>query len=166
MGNGHTPKKIIGVFGGGNVREKTPEWQTAHEIGSLIAMHDCILLTGGLGGVMAAASRGAKEAGGTTIGILPGDRGTSPANPNVDIAIYTGMGEARNVINVKSCHAAIAIGGEYGTLSEIALALKTGCPIVLLDSWSFSRRTVAGNTRLTATDPEEAVLKAIAAAED
>jgi len=166
MGNGQRTRKIIGVFGGGNVRETAPEWRAAHEIGRLIAMHDCILLTGGLGGVMAAASKGAKGAGGTTIAILPGDRNTSPANPHVDIAVYTGMGEARNVINVKSCHAAIAVGGEYGTLSEIALALKTGCPIVLLDSWSFSRRTVTDGGTLSAADPEEAVLKAIAAAED
>jgi uncharacterized protein (TIGR00725 family) len=166
MGNGQTPRKIIGVFGGGRVRETAPEWRAAYAVGRLIAIHDCILLTGGLGGVMAAASQGAKEAGGTTIGILPGDRTTSPPNPDVDIAVYTGMGEARNVINVKSCHAAIAVGGEYGTLSEIALALKTGCPIVLLDSWSFSRRTMADDRSLAAADPEEAVLKAIAAAED
>jgi uncharacterized protein (TIGR00725 family) len=164
MGNGQPSKKIIGVFGGGNVMETAPEWQAAYAIGRLIAMHDCILLTGGLGGVMAAASQGAKEAGGTTIGILPGDRRTSRPNPYVDIAVYTGMEEARNVINVKSCHAAIAVGGEYGTLSEIALALKTGCPIVLLDSWSFSRRTGTGDNALRAANPEEAVMKAVAAA--
>ena len=164
MGNNGLSKIIIGVFGGGNVRQTAPEWRQAYEIGLLIAKHGCILLTGGLGGVMAAASQGAKEAGGITVGILPGDRRTSPPNTHVDIAVYTGMGEARNVINVKSCHAAIAVGGEYGTLSEIALALKTGCPIILLDSWSFSRPTMAGDGALTATDPEEAVLKAIAAA--
>jgi uncharacterized protein (TIGR00725 family) len=158
-------KKIIGVFGGGNVRETMPEYQAAYDIGRRIAMHDCILLTGGLGGVMAAASKGAREAGGTTIGILPGSRITSPPNPYVDIPIYTGMGEARNVINVKSCNSAIAVGGEYGTLSEIALALKTGCPVVLLDSWSFARYAAADESMLTADTPDQAVTMAIAAAE-
>jgi uncharacterized protein (TIGR00725 family) len=155
--------KIIGVFGSGSVGEKTPEWQTAYKVGRNIALNNGIVLTGGLGGVMTAASRGAREAGGTTIGILPGSRETSPPNPYVDIAIFTGMGEARNVINVKSCHAAIAIGGEYGTLSEIALALKTGCPVVSLASWQCSRigRLVPVTT---AADPEEAVRKVMAAA--
>jgi len=159
-------KKIIGVFGGGNVREAMPEYQAALDIGRGIAMHDCILLTGGLGGVMTAASRGAREAGGTTIGILPGSRSTSPPNPYVDIAIYTGMGEARNVINVKSCNSAIAVGGEYGTLTEIALALKTGCPVVLLDSWSFAQHAAAEESMLTADTPDEAVAMAIAAVGD
>ena len=159
-------KKIIGVFGGGNVRETMPEYQAAFEIGRGIATHDCILLTGGLGGVMTAASKGAREAGGTTIGILPGSRSTSPPNPYVDIAIYTGMGEARNVINVKSCNSAIAVGGEYGTLSEIALALKTGCPVVLLDSWSFAQHAAAEESMLTADTPDQAVTMAIAAAGD
>ena len=74
------------------------------------------------------------------------------------------MGEARNVINVKSCNSAIAVGGEYGTLSEIALALKTGCPVVLLDSWSFTRHAAAEESILTADTPDEAVTMAIAAA--
>lgn len=132
-------KRVIGVFGGGRVAEGGREWREAHEVGRLLAGRDCIVLTGGLGGVMEAASRGARDAGGMTLAIMPGDRNQSRPNPYVDIAVYTGMGEARNVINVKSCDAAIAIGGEYGTLSEIALALKSGCPMVLLDSWSFIR---------------------------
>ena len=115
---------------------------------------------------MTAASIGAKEAGGLTIGVLPGTRKTSPANKYVDITIYTGMGEARNAINVKSCRAAIAIGGEYGTLSEIALALKGGCPIVLLNSWSIKPH--GGGQKhplLLAETPEEAVSLAAAAAD-
>jgi uncharacterized protein (TIGR00725 family) len=131
-------KKIIGIFGAGNVTEVDDEYRLALTAGQQLAQQGFIVLTGGLGGVMTAASKGAKEAGGTTVGILPGNRSTSPANRYVDIAIYTGMGEARNVINVKSCNAAIAIGGEYGTLSEIGLALKGGCPIILLQSWSLA----------------------------
>ena len=115
---------------------------------------------------MTAASQGAKEAGGLTVGILPGTRKSSPANSYVDIPIFTGMGEARNAINVKSCRAAIAIGGEYGTLSEIALALKGGCPIILLNSWSitpYGGRQPAG--LLVASTPEKAVAMAATAAE-
>ena len=89
---------------------------------------------------MTAASKGAKDEGGITIGILPGTRKTTPANSYVDVAIYTGMGEARNAINTKTCTVAIAIGGEYGTLSEIALALKGGCPIILLNSWDIATK--------------------------
>lgn len=133
--------KIIAVFGAGRVKEKDWQYDLARQCGRLIAENGHTLLTGGLGGVMEAASKGAKEANGITIGILPGERHSTPANPYIDIPIYTGMGEARNVINVKSCDAAIAVGGEYGTLSEIALALKTGCPIVLLSSWSFLPQT-------------------------
>ncbi|KPK00246.1 MAG: hypothetical protein AMJ60_02215 [Desulfobacterales bacterium SG8_35] len=159
-------KKIIGVFGAGNVSEADEAWQAALNVGRQLARKGCIVLTGGLGGVMTAASMGAREAGGITVGILPGTRSSSPANPYVDIPLYTGMGEARNVINVKSCSAAIAIGGEYGTLSEIALALKGGCPIILLNSWSFAPH--GGPEKpglLVAGSPEEAVDMAIAQAQ-
>ena len=137
-GGNDMPQKIIGIFGSGKATEDEAEYDLALSVGRLAAEKGFIVLTGGLGGVMTAASRGAKAAGGLTVGILPGHRGTSPPNAFVDIAIFTGMGEARNVINVKSCNAAIAIGGEYGTLSEIALALKGGCPIILLNSWTLS----------------------------
>ena len=112
---------------------------------------------------MTAASKGAKEEGGLTVGVLPGTSKSSPANAYVDIPVYTGMAEARNAINVKSCQAAIAIGGEYGTLSEIALALKGGCPIILLNSWSMAPYGGAKQlARLVAKTPEEAVAMAIA----
>jgi uncharacterized protein (TIGR00725 family) len=130
-------RKIIGVFGPGNVTDTDEEWQAAYSIGQQLAQRSYVVLTGGLGGIMAAACKGAREAGGITVGILPGTRKSGPANMYVDIPIYTGMGEARNAINIKSCRAAIAIGGEYGTLSEIALALKGGCPIILFNSWSI-----------------------------
>jgi uncharacterized protein (TIGR00725 family) len=95
-----------------------------------------VLVTGGLGGVMEAACRGARKAGGTTIGILPGtDR--SAANPHVSVAIATGLGEARNALVVRSADAVIAIGGAYGTLSEIAFALKAGKRVVGLGTWEI-----------------------------
>jgi uncharacterized protein (TIGR00725 family) len=158
------PEKIIAVFGAGNVGEGDMEWQAAFAIGRELAARNFIVLTGGLGGVMTAASRGAKEAGGSTVGILPGTRKTSPANSFVDIAIYTGMGEARNAVNVKSCDAAIAIGGEYGTLSEIGLALKSNCPIILLNSWSLLSPGNKIQDWQIAEDPAAAVEMAIAAA--
>jgi len=158
------PQKIIGVFGAGNVTEGDAVYQTAEKVGWMLAQKGFVLLTGGLGGVMTAAGKGAKEGGGMTVGILPGTRQTSPANRYVDIAIYTGMGEARNVINVKSCQAAIAIGGEYGTLSEIALALKGGCPIILLNSWSLASHNGLKSDWLVAENAEEAVQMAVKAA--
>ena len=160
------PKKIIGIFGAGHVSDTDEEYQLALTIGRELARRGFIVLTGGLGGTMTAASKGAREAGGMTVGILPGSRNSSPANMYVDIAIYTGMGEARNVINVKSCHAAIAIGGEYGTLSEIALALKGHCPVILLRSWSLTPH--GGVKRLgwqIADTAEQAVAMAVDAAE-
>ena len=156
--------KIIGVFGSGNISKTQAEWQAAYDVGRTIAQNGGVVLTGGLGGVMSAASQGARDAGGTTIGVLPGSRTTTPPNRYVDIAIYTGMGEARNVINVKSCDAAIAIGGEYGTLSEIALALKSGCPLVLLGSWEFKSAHMPVDPCLKAETPQEAVQMAMAAA--
>jgi uncharacterized protein (TIGR00725 family) len=95
-----------------------------------------VLVCGGLGGVMEAACTGAKGGGGTTIGILPGtDR--AAANPFVDFAIPTGLGEARNALVVRAADALIAIGGGYGTLSEIAFALKAGKPVVGLGTWEI-----------------------------
>ena len=156
-------KKIIGVFGPGHVSEADEAWQAAFSVGQQLAQSGFVVLTGGLGGVMTAASKGAKEEGGLTVGVLPGTSKSSPANAYVDIPVYTGMAEARNAINVKSCQAAIAIGGEYGTLSEIALALKGGCPIILLNSWSMAPYGGAKQlARLVAKTPEEAVAMAIA----
>jgi uncharacterized protein (TIGR00725 family) len=103
-------------------------------VGRELAEHGAVLVCGGLGGVMEAACRGAKDGGGTTIGILPGtDR--AAANRFVDFAIPTGLGEARNALVVRAADALIAIGGAYGTLSEIAFALKAGKPVAGLGSW-------------------------------
>ncbi len=108
----------------------------AGAVGRLVAERGCTLVCGGLGGAMEAACRGAKEAGGTTLGILPGaDR--RDANAYVDVAVATGMGEARNALVVRAADALVAIGGGYGTLSEIAFALKAGKRVVGLATWDI-----------------------------
>ena len=157
-------RKIIGIFGAGTAVPADNDYQLALAVGHQLALRGFIVLTGGLGGIMTAASKGAKEADGLTVGILPGNSTTTPANRYIDIAIYTGMGEARNVVNVKSCQAAIAIGGEYGTLSEIALALKGGCPIILLNSWSLESHRGTSPDWLIAETVEQAVAMAVEAA--
>ncbi len=116
-------KKIIGVIGGRVVDEKIKE--KAYKIGFEIAKRGYILLTGGLGGVMEEASRGAKDAGGLVIGILPGIN-KNEANPFVDIPIVTGINEMRNVIIVRTADVLIAINGGTGTMTEIAFAIHFG----------------------------------------
>jgi uncharacterized protein (TIGR00725 family) len=103
-------------------------------VGRLIAERGAVLVCGGLGGAMKAACRGAQEAGGVTVGILPGtDR--SAANAYVDVALPTGLGQARNALVVHAADVLIAIGGGYGTLSEVALALRAGKPVVGVETW-------------------------------
>jgi uncharacterized protein (TIGR00725 family) len=105
-------------------------------VGRELARRGAIVVCGGLGGAMEAACKGAKEAGGTTVGILPGgDR--ADANQWVDVAIPTGLGEGRNALVVRAADALIAVGGGYGTLSEIALALRRGTPVIGLSSWEI-----------------------------
>ena len=122
----------ITVVGGSRCDEATAS--LAEQIGREIARRGGVLVCGGLGGVMEAASRGASEAGGLTVGVLPGEDAAS-ANPFVLLPIPTGMGEARNIINVRSGDAVIAVKGSYGTLSEIAVALGLGIPVVAVESW-------------------------------
>lgn len=128
-------RRLIGVIGSG--REDPGLNGLAEEVGGLIARAGFILINGGLGGVMQASAKGAKEAGGSTIGILPG-LDPDAANPFIDIPVSTGLGEGRNLIIVRAAGALIAIGGEYGTLSEIALALKLKRPVVGLKTWEVS----------------------------
>jgi uncharacterized protein (TIGR00725 family) len=124
----------IAVIGPG--RCSPEQYEEALEVGRLIAGCGAVVVCGGLSGVMAAAARGAKEAGGCTIGILPGhDR--SAANPYIDHAVSTGLGEARNLIVVSSGDVVIAVGTGYGTLSEIGLAAKIGRPVVILHGWDL-----------------------------
>jgi uncharacterized protein (TIGR00725 family) len=125
----------------------------AAEVGRLLAERGAVLVCGGLGGVMEGACRGAKEAGGLTVGILPGaDR--ADANPFVDVVLPTGLGEARNALVVEAADVAIAIGRGYGTLSEVALALKAGKRVIGLDTWEIEGVTVAEG-------PEAAVAAAL-----
>jgi len=136
--------------------------QEAEQVGRELAKQGATLICGGLGGVMEAACRGAKAAGGLTVGIIPSDRGVGEApNPYVDIPIYTGMGQARNIIIVKSAQAVIAVGGKYGTLSEIALALAHGVPVVGLGTWSLVKAGVTDRSIIVAQDPKDAADKAV-----
>jgi uncharacterized protein (TIGR00725 family) len=133
----------------------------AEEVGHEIARLGAVLICGGRGGVMEAACRGARSAGGTTVGILPGtDR--AQANPYVDIPIVTGLGEARNALVVRSADAVIAVRGGYGTLSEIALALKMGRPVVGLGTWQLHPPSHGESGLIAASTAGEAVQKAIA----
>jgi hypothetical protein len=123
---------IISVIGAGTCNNEI--YSIAEEIGKLIAQKGAILVTGGLGGVMEAASKGAIEAGGTTVGILPGFS-KEDANKYVSIPITTGLSHARNIVIARSADAVIAVSGEYGTLSEIAVALKLGKPVIGIKTW-------------------------------
>ncbi|MBA7700538.1 hypothetical protein ES703_109253 [subsurface metagenome] len=149
---------IIAVIGGGQCSKE--EAQLAEEVGREIARQGAILVCGGLGGIMEAACRGASSEGGVTIGILPGDS-YQAANPHIQIPIVTGMGYARNVIVVKSARAVIAVGGNYGTLSEISHALQSGIPVIGLTTWSLSRNGQQDNSIIPAQNPVEAVNKAL-----
>ena len=151
-------KRIIAVIGGG--QPSPQEARLAEEVGRELARQGAILVCGGLGGVMEAACRGASSQGGVTIGILPGDS-PQAANPYVQIPIVTGMGYARNVSVVKSAQAVIAVGGNYGTLSEIAHALQSGIPVIGLNTWSLSRNGQQDNSIILAQNPTEAVNKAL-----
>ncbi|MFQ5648801.1 MAG: TIGR00725 family protein [bacterium] len=136
-------RKIIGVIGAGQC--STEIAALAEEVGGVIAERNAILICGGLFGVMEAACRGARARGGMTIGILPGCH-KSEANRYVDLAIPTGMSEARNIIIVRAADGVIAVGGKYGTLSEMAFCLKFGVPVVGLRTWQVSKEVVVAKT--------------------
>ncbi|MDA8218251.1 MAG: TIGR00725 family protein [Dehalococcoidales bacterium] len=149
---------FIGVVGDGDCGPAAAA--VAQEVGRLLAEAGCSLVCGGLGGVMRAACQGALSAGGQTVGILPGDSAAS-ANPFVAVPIVTGLGEARNVLVAKTSQAVIAVEGRYGTLSEIALALKLGRPVVGLNTWELARDGEADQRIVRAATPAEAVHLAI-----
>jgi uncharacterized protein (TIGR00725 family) len=134
----------------------------AYEVGAELARAGAIVVNGGLGGVMEASSRGAAEAGGMTVAILP-DTDRRHANRHSQIVVPTGMGEARNVLIVRTADALIAVGGEFGTLSEIAFALKIGKPVVSLGSWDLEKAGAAPGTPIVATSPKDAVRRALEA---
>jgi uncharacterized protein (TIGR00725 family) len=170
----------IGVIGKNEQNADDPvaeeTMRSAHEVGRLIAVAGGVVVTGGLGGVMAAASEGAKEAGGLTIGFLPSMDRTS-ANPHLDLVFPTGLGKARNLLTARGCNALIMIGGGCGTLNELTIAYAEGRPVVVLrgsGGWSDrieqvlydgryldERKTVAVSF---ADSPEEAVETAFAEA--
>jgi len=146
------------------------EGAAAEAVGRALAERGAVLVCGGLGGAMAASCRGAKAAGGATIGILPGSDPTA-ANRWIDFPICTGLGQSRNVIVAASGQALIAVGGGIGTLSEIAFGLRLGRPVILLGGWAASldsetaRRQIAthGGQLAIASTPQEAVDRALAA---
>ncbi|MDR7542782.1 MAG: TIGR00725 family protein [Armatimonadota bacterium] len=144
----------IGVIG--ERRASAAMLQAAEEVGREIARRGGILICGGMEGVMEAASRGAAAAGGIVVGILPGSSAAS-GNEFVTIPIVTGMGEARNVIIARTAEALVAVGGAYGTLSEIAYALQFGVPVIGLQTWELRRPGVEGDPVLRAPTPEAAV---------
>lgn len=150
---------LISVIGAGKCDEQTSA--LAEQVGRELAQRGATIVCGGLGGVMEAACKGAKHAGGRTIGILPGITHRE-ANPYVDIPIVTGLGEARNVIVVRTGRAVIAIGGEYGTLSEIAFAFKFGIPVIGLGTWQLARGDQPWGI-IPASDARDAVEKAFQA---
>ena len=134
--------------------------ETAEEIGRLLAERGAILICGGRGGVMEAACRGAQRAGGLTIGILPGTD-HQEGNPYLTVALPTGLGNARNALVAIMGQAVIAIGGGYGTLSEIGIALKQGRRVIGLDTWVAVKSDGDKAAIETAQDPEEAVALAL-----
>lgn len=151
----------LAVIGAGECNALTATM--ARGVGAEIARAQAILLCGGGTGVMAAAAAGAASGGALTLGILPGtDAISSPPNDSIQIPLYTGMGQARNLILVLSADAVIAVGGEWGTLSEIGLAMKHGRPVVLLNSWGLDPPGRSEPTMpYRAKTPAEAVSTAI-----
>jgi uncharacterized protein (TIGR00725 family) len=128
-------KTFIGVIGAGDCSDEICE--LAEEVGQGIAAAGAVLVCGGMGGVMEAVAKGAKKQGGISVGILPGvDK--SHANPHIDFPIVTGLGEGRNLLVVRNSDVLIAFPGKFGTLSEIAFALKLGKPVVGLSTWNVS----------------------------
>jgi uncharacterized protein (TIGR00725 family) len=148
-------KSIIAVIGGRKTEKSL--LKEAEEAGRLIAEKGAVLVCGGLGGVMEAASRGAKAGGGLTVGILP-QNDPKEANQFIDIPIVTGLGIGRNVIIARTADALIAVGGEYGTLSEIAFALQMGKPVVGIKTWDI-KGVVAVENAADAVERVFAVLK-------
>jgi uncharacterized protein (TIGR00725 family) len=152
---------VIAVIG---ENDPTPEIAAlAEEVGAEIASAGAVLVCGGLGGVMEAACRGAHGKGGVTIGILPGTR-PRDANAYVTYPIPTGLGHARNLLVARAAQAVIAIGGRYGTLSEIAFAKIEGVPVIGLMTWEIRRDGFGQDAILRAPDAREAVRMALQAA--
>jgi len=151
----------VAVSGGGRADDEA--CRLAEQVGLELARLGAVVVTGGLGGAMEAACRGAKAGGGTTVGILPSDD-RADANPWVDVAVPTGLGEGRNALVVRAAEAVIAVAGEFGTLSEIALALRLGRPVVGLGTWELARNGRPVEAIVAVATPAEAAGTAVAMA--
>lgn len=148
-------KTLVSVIGAGAA---TPEERAqAEEVGRLIGEAGAVLVCGGLGGVMEAACRGAKKAGGLTLGFLPGES-PQTSNPHLDIALPTGLGEVRNALVARSADGVIAVGGALGTLSELAFAIKKRLPVAAIGSWELNAERLPPDACFfEAETPSEAV---------
>lgn len=136
------------------------QYRLGHDVGAGIARAGAVLVCGGLDGIMEAAAAGAKSAGGTTVGILPGERACE-ANRFIDLPLPTGLGPFRNMLIARACDAVIAVCGGYGTLSEIAFALRLGVPVVGLDTWTLAQNGRTDPGIHTVSSPAEAVQLAL-----
>jgi len=152
-----TRQRIIGVMGSSKCDPS--DYETARQMGELLAQADYILLCGGGTGIMEAAAKGASEAGGLTLGIMPGrDAADSPPNQYIQIPVFTALEHARNAINVLTSDLVIAVSGAYGTLSEIALAAASEKDVILLNSWTLTIPDQVDATRIHYVDtPREAI---------
>lgn len=151
-------KIFISVIGASKCSAK--EARLAEEVGRELAKRGAVVICGGLTGVMEAVCRGAKSEGGLTVGILPGNS-RNDANPYVDIPILTGMGYTRNPVVVRTGQAAIAVGGKYGTLSEIAYALQEKIPVIGLGTWVLATGKSKDESIIIANNAADAVDKAL-----
>jgi uncharacterized protein (TIGR00725 family) len=152
----------VAVIGSGRADDEL--LAAAESVGRELALRDAVVVCGGLGGVMEAACRGARSEGGTTVGILPGIS-RADANEWVSVAIPTGLGELRNGLVVRAADAVVAVGGEFGTLSEIGFALKIGRPVVGLRTWELARAGEPVTEAIAvAADPADAAARALSLA--
>lgn len=150
---------MVAVVGAGRADEA--DRTAARAVGRGLADAGATVVCGGLGGVMEAVCAGAREVGGTTVGILPGTS-RDDANPHVVVAVPTGLGEARNTVVVRTADVVVAVGGEYGTLSEVAFALKLGVPVVGLGTWELRRDGTVDDGIEVAAHAPDAVRRALA----
>jgi uncharacterized protein (TIGR00725 family) len=158
-------RTIIGVMGGSSCSEEL--YRDTRSMAGSLAARGYAILCGGGSGVMEAAARGAAEAGGLTLGIMPGSNAAeTPPNRWIQIPIFTGLADARNAVNVRSASAILAVGGSYGTLAEIALALKIGKPVVAYKTWDLAEPPAGRRGEIyAAADPDDAVRRLVELAE-
>lgn len=152
----HPP--YVAVCGGSAFDEAAA--RVAREVGARLAREGAVVLCGGGGGVMEAVCEGARSEGGLSVGFLPGET-RDDANPYVDVALPTGVGEMRNMLLVRASDVVIAISGEFGTLSEIAFALRLDIPVVGVDTWELQKKGRVSDAIVTASSAEEAVDRAL-----